>query len=184
MAGAAARVPRFALMTEWRAIPGYEGRYEISDDGRVRSLARRCLTGRGDRAVPAREPRLKGVGAYLGVMLSASGAKATRLVHDLVLSAFVGPRPDAEQARHLNGNARDNRLSNLSWGTAAENANDRIVHGTQPRGEDHARAILTEVQVREIRAAQRGIRRMGAAYGVSRSTIEAIRARRIWRHVV
>lgn len=51
------------------------------------------------------------------------------LVHQLVLAEFVGPRPTGLVVRHLNGNSRDNRLSNLVYGTAAQNAQDAIAHG-------------------------------------------------------
>lgn len=51
------------------------------------------------------------------------------LIHQLVLAVFVGTRPEGLVVRHLNGNSRDNRLSNLAYGTAAQNAQDAIAHG-------------------------------------------------------
>ena len=54
----------------------------------------------------------------------------TRLVHRLVLEAFVGPRPEGMVARHLNGDPGDNRLENLAWGTQSENNYDKVRHGT------------------------------------------------------
>jgi hypothetical protein len=171
-------------MVGWKPVPGYEGRYEVSAGGNVRSIARQCRTAAGHRLVPAKVlSPAAGASGYLIVSLAADGHKRAVAVHDLVLSAFRGLRPPGAQARHLDGDKTNNSVSNLAWGTAAENADDRVRHGTQPRGEQHGRAILTERQVHEIRAATRGIRRMNERYGVSRALVEAIRARRIWRHV-
>lgn len=104
-------------------IPGYEGRYEVSDRGRVRSLLRR------GRVLAQSEHR---TGMYWQVGLLAQGAKSgsARLVHHLVAAAFLGPRPPGAVVRHLNGDSRDNRPSNLAYGTPAENIADSIAHGT------------------------------------------------------
>ncbi len=56
-------------------------------------------------------------------------------VHSLVLRAFVGPRPKGMQIRHINGIKSDNRLENLAYGTAKENAADRKIHGTERASE-------------------------------------------------
>jgi len=68
---------------------------------------------------------------YLCFNLCKSGHRANGRIHVLVLLAFVGPRPEGQQARHLNGNATDNRRVNLAWGTPKQNTADSIRHGTQ-----------------------------------------------------
>jgi hypothetical protein len=79
--------------------------------------------------VPAVHPK-----GYERVGLSATTGSRRKhlLVHALVLSAFVGPRPPGLEIRHLDGNPRHNDLSNLAYGTTSENARDRVRHGTHP----------------------------------------------------
>lgn len=69
---------------------------------------------------------------YLAVSLSAALGQSGRTisVHSVVCAAFIGPRPDGLVARHVNGDARDNRLVNLEYGTPAQNTADSIRHGT------------------------------------------------------
>ena len=103
----------------WARVPGYEGLYEVSNLGEVWSLQ----TGRVLRQNPSS-------GGYLVVTLCRAGRQKTHTVHRLVLTAFVGPCSAGMQARHLDGNQRNNRLDNLAWGTASENSRDRVRHGT------------------------------------------------------
>jgi hypothetical protein len=113
-------------MTEqWRPVPGFEGSYEVSDQGSVRSLARSGPWGKQPRRLRA-WPTKKG---YLRVDLCSANKRTRFFVHQLVLEAFVGPRPDGLVTRHLNGNPKDNRLANLTYGTYAENAQDTVRHG-------------------------------------------------------
>lgn len=118
----------------WRAVPGYQGFYEVSDAGRIRSLERRV---RGPRGSTQRCP-----GVFLSdkpdhygyhyVDLSRDRRRRRVGVHILVLEAFVGPCPPGMECLHGNGNSMDNRLCNLSWGTHGENNLDQVRHGTHP----------------------------------------------------
>jgi hypothetical protein len=121
---------------EWREIPGWEGRYEISSWGRCRSLDR--VVTQGGRWGPVQR-KLKGQllqPASRGRYLSVGIAGRTMSVHRLVLLAFEGSPPsDKHQAAHWNGNSKDNRLDNLRWATASENDADKRRHGTKPLGE-------------------------------------------------
>lgn len=156
-------------MEIWKDIPGYEGRYEVSSFGRVRSLT-------GTPKILRQSLR----GKYPSVTLAKDGSKKSATAHSLVCLAFYGPRPEKHEVMHLDGDPTNNAVSNLSYGTASQNQRMRADHGTAYRGADHHKCRLTENEVYEIRAATSGIRRLGAKYGVSRSTIEAIRARRNW----
>lgn len=114
-----------AMLNEtWKAVVGYEGIYEVSDIGRVRSLDR-----------PGRRPgwRLKGkilkqtIGShgYLTVNLH-NRAQITRTVHGLVAQTFFGPRPYGQEARHGVHGRLDNSVENLEYGTHKENEKDKI----------------------------------------------------------
>lgn len=144
---------------EWRAVPGFEGAYEVSNLGRVRSLER-VVTVRGRHDGQARR-RIRGrilkPGLSVGrpvVNLSSDGSHRHALVHHLVLEAFVGPCPDGQECRHLDDNRQHNKLSNLEWGTRVENMADRRRNGRRRRGvrgEANNAAKLTENDVRLIR---------------------------------
>lgn len=112
----------------WKPVCGYEGKYEVSDHGQVRSLDRLDTAGR-----PVRGRIMKastGSSGYKQVDLSGTGGAATKHVHRLVLEAFVGACPDGMEACHGDGGAVDNRLANLRWDSRSENMIDRTRHGT------------------------------------------------------
>jgi hypothetical protein len=121
-------------MTErWLPIARVEGRYEVSDHGRIRCV-RPAKQGRSSGAVRKPVPCTRG---YLRVQVHHNARVVDLGIAPEVLAAFVGPRPPGQEARHLDGNKTDNRLSNLAWGTPLENAADKQRHGTMARGERH-----------------------------------------------
>jgi hypothetical protein len=106
------------MMETWKPIPSYEGQYDVSDKGNVRSYRR--------SGVPKILKPGRMTAGYLSVAL---GRGNSRCVHELVLIAFVGEKPHKYECRHLNGNPADNRLENLAWGTRSENIKDKTAHG-------------------------------------------------------
>lgn len=145
----------------WKPVVGFEDAYEVSDMGRVRSK---------DRAVPCRGgatrimrgrvlvPCKRGDWGYASVCL---GKGNSRLVHNLVLLAFVGPRPFPEaEGRHLNLDGWDNRLKNLAWGTRQENMRDVMLAG--------GRKVTPEqvVSIREDRARGMTGSELSEKYGI------------------
>jgi hypothetical protein len=121
-------------MTEqWLPVAGWEGAYEVSDQGRVRSLERTVLRRGhgGKRRVPAKlltpSPNDKGT---MAVGLGNGTRKTTRRqVGRLVLETFVGPCPPGLECCHANDNPADNRLINLRWDTRSANQVDRVHNG-------------------------------------------------------
>ena len=109
---------------EWRPVPGYEGHYEVSSHGDVRSVERIAARSGAQGDVTKRgQPRKAHVTAkgYLRMQLVRNGERRNYLVHRLVAEAFIREPEDGEQINHRNGNKRDNRVPNLEWATASEN---------------------------------------------------------------
>lgn len=120
------------MIETWLPVVGFEGLYEVSDHGRVRSMDRRRRTGAGFRTVRGRllAPSVHVRGGYLYVTLNRPGRKFHRKVHYLVCSAFNGPRPaDLPHCRHLDGDHLNNVPGNLAWGTPSQNLYDTVAHG-------------------------------------------------------
>jgi hypothetical protein len=124
---------------QWHAMPAYEGLYEVSDYGRVQSLTRRVYSPNGGGPnrqgcwITVRGRMLKpwtNADGYKVVELCRDGCRSTRLIHTLVLEAFVGPKPIGMITRHLDGDPSDNRLWMLAYGTPSENNLDKTRHGT------------------------------------------------------
>jgi hypothetical protein len=115
-------------MEQWKPIPGYEGLYEVSDQGRVRSLDR-ITTTIVKRLGKMLKPQLSSGRMHLTVSLSLNGKVSVKYVHQLVALAFHGVPEEGQQVRHLNGVPTDNVLENLKYGTHVENSQDMILHG-------------------------------------------------------
>lgn len=111
----------------WISVPGYEGLYEVSDMGRVRSLDRVVIDKQGTRKRSFKGKMLKPQNVYTGytmVALSKDGKVSDWYIHRLVLTAFRGePAPGAEGC-HNNDIRSDNRLENLRWDSHLENVRD------------------------------------------------------------
>jgi len=172
------------MIEEWRPVVGYEGVYEVSSLGQVRSLDRwvRANSGRRRTGVRYFTPSPSGKSRKYKKVLLRNPDKQ-HLVHRLVLEAFVGPRPDNCEARHLDGDPSNNRLDNLAWGTKAENEADKVKHGTLLCGTANPASKLTEVDVLYIRASNERQVDLAKIYGVSQAVISAVRLRKIWKHV-
>lgn len=165
----------------WRPVVGWEGMYEVSDAGRVRSRVKRWKG--GPRVLrPCQVNVGNGRRPRYAVILIREGKRHSLLVHRLVLIAFVGPCPPGKESRHLNDDPSDNRLENLAWGTRLENAADAKRNGIRRTGERNGRAKLTREQVLYVRA-QRGKvtqQRLADELGVNQTTISSIQLGRLW----
>ena len=115
----------------WRFIEEYEGYYEISDQGRVRSVDRNVLSGEVTIFIKGkiRSPGKNNKG-YLYIALSKEGKLKTKYVHRLVAAAFLDGRTvERDQVNHKNFITTDNRASNLEWCSAKENVSHAVLGG-------------------------------------------------------
>jgi len=180
-------------MEEWRAVVGYEGSYQVSSLGRVRSLDRvvLCAPGRWGRAYKRRCPstilkQYQEVGGYPKVNLHLGERQISVNVHRLAAEAFFGECPEGKEASHLDGDRGNNAKSNLLWETRSENHRRKRAHGTSLQGSRSPTAKLNSQAVLVIRhAASRGVSGalLARLHGVSPSTIYLVLKRRKWGHV-
>lgn len=193
-------------MEIWKGITEFEGNYEVSNLGRVRSVERILIRSNGTthtRVSKVLKPATDGNG-YLRCALSFNGKLYTRKVHRLVAQAFIENDVDGLVVNHLNFNRQDNRVENLEWCTALENANHSIkagrfqmkaddalrlrsVNNTPKAGSLNGIAKLTEDKVVEILKKYTPTvytrKMLAEEYGVMPATIKDIVNRRSWKHV-
>lgn len=174
-------------MTEiWKPVVGYEGLYDVSDQGRVRSLDR-VITHVTGRTQFCR-------GRLLKFNLTTSGYYAVRItkarprqVHDLVAEAFLGPKPAGYYVCHNDSNKTNNLPGNLRYDTPQSNQYDRRGNGTHHQGSQMPWAKLTEADIPGIRkmlAAGSTCEDIGPSYGVTPGAIRHIMNGRSWVHVL
>ncbi|USN16430.1 HNH endonuclease [Brevundimonas phage vB_BpoS-Poludnitsa] len=163
-------------MEVWRDIPTWEGSYQVSNEGRVRSVTRviPASRGSGTRTMQGKvlAATVRKAGYPVVDLTAPGGRRESRYVHHLVLLVFVGPRPaDCPEIRHRNGIKTDCALTNLVYGTHAENAADRAAHGQQGGGGVSRK--LTPDQIDECRFLSLTLsnRQLAQKFGVSHTTM-------------
>jgi len=124
---------------------------------------------------------------HLCVSLSKNNQEKKCLVHRLVLEAFIGPCPDGQEVRHLDGNPINNIINNLKYGTSKENSQDSIKHDTSIYGERSHNAILNDEKVLEIlKSIEEGIlsqTEIARRFNISPQNVCDIKKNRIWKHI-
>lgn len=161
----------------WKDIPGYEGKYQASTEGRIRSVdrivySRNWYTGNPfERHIKGRilRPGRFCKNGHVSVVLGRGAAGSP--VHQLIMRTFVGPTPDGQEIRHKNGDPKDNRLCNLEFGTRTENILDVFYQGKAWRK-------LTIQDVLDIRKGfESGMSgaELARMFGVSQTTISRIK---------
>ena len=155
----------------WKDIPGYEGRYQASSEGRIRSLPRivKRTYSRTGTVFTVRCP-----GGIKKLKINAAGYPVVNLgnndvhtVHELVALTFIGQRPQGAEICHGNGVRQDNRVSNLRYASHAENERDKMRYGGRRRK-------FSAEDVRQIRrrhSAGESNKAIARSYGVSANCI-------------
>lgn len=168
----------------WKDIAGYEGRYQVSSLGRVKSLPNRI---RKSELILKQSTHKRSEHRLVNLTSNEGGAwkQRSHWVHRLVLEAFVGPCPEGMEGCHNDGNSTNNVPGNLRWDTHEGNIADVRKHGTL-RGENNGRAILTEEQAIEIKgriANGESDDEIATLYPISARGIKNIRNGYNWRHL-
>lgn len=170
----------------WKPVPGFTGYYEVSDQGRVRSLDRQVIQLSAWGKLIARKYRGRILApapdkdGYLSVVLSFQSGKVMRRIHQLVLETFVGDCPPGMQACHNDDDPANNRLANLRWDTPKGNHADMLRRGTHARGERQGSAKLTRNDVQMILNSKTPAKEIAREYGIHWSHVYKIRSRKKW----
>jgi hypothetical protein len=172
----------------WKSIPGFVGRYQASNQGRVRSVDRpvRTVARSGTETIRYAKGKILANQKHSHGYAQISMGSVILLVHTVVMLTFRGPRPDGHQIAHGNRDRADNRLANLRYATPTENAHDKILHGTSGLGETNAAAKLTSSEVGEIIAlVDAGIPTADLAtlYGIHQHSVSRLARRERWGHL-
>lgn len=106
----------------WAEVPGSNGTYYASTEGRIYSVPR-------ERTRGGIVKQHVGPPGYPRATVVFQGTRQKMRVYRIVAETFLGPAPERHEVRHLNGDCMDSRLENLAYGTHAENMRDMIEHG-------------------------------------------------------
>ncbi|CNL29804.1 NUMOD4 motif [Yersinia enterocolitica] len=180
----AAKVHFKEKVSAMKDIPGYEGKYSITRDGRVWSHPR--VDAKGATRKGKWLKSASGGHGYPHVSLYRNGIESKKTVHRLVAEAFIPKMDGKPDINHINGIKTDSRVENLEWVTRAENMQHAYDTGLNvlPSGELNHFAKLTKEEVISIRNVHGlSMRELEEVYGVSRSHIWRIRNGKLWNHI-
>jgi len=172
-------------LENWKDIPGYEGSYQASDLGRIKSLRRRDRLDRywiEERILKTTVSRH----GYLTLFLSEKdGSQKNQLVHRLIAETHILNPKNKPQVNHKDGIKVHNEKTNLEWSTKSENEKHAYKTGLKEgiKGEQHVFSKLTEKDVIQIRTSKLGSRDLSKMYNVSQSLICNIKSRKGWKHL-
>ena len=166
----------YKMNEQWKPVRDYEGFYEISDRGRLKSLRRDIIM------KPAANR-----GGYLYINLwNKNRYRDCRSIHRLVLESFISIRPFGYECDHIDSNPSNNCLQNLEWVTPEENTRRMHLLNNQ-KGQNHPNAILNDEKIRQIReeyaVGKTTYKRLAQKFGVYYTCIGKIICRELWKHV-
>ena len=175
----------------WKDVVGFEGFYQVSSHGRVKSLDRHVLGKAGllylQRSM-IKIQKLNRLG-YSTLHLCINSVNKIFSVHRLVAKAFIPNPENKPQVNHIDSIRDNNHVDNLEWCTHIENIRHSWANNKNRKtvkGENNNMAKLTESQVIEIRKQlSNGIfcSQIGKSYGVTKAAIQAIKSGKTWKHI-
>lgn len=158
----------------WKDIEGYEGLYQVSNFGRIKSF----------KSFKSKilKPSLQSA-KYLQITLCKNEKKSV-LMHRLVAKAFIVNPNNLPWVNHIDGNKLNNNVDNLEWNTEKEDCENKRKRNVIPKGENHGRAKLTEKQVSTIKElkGQYTYKKLGEMFNVTKYAIYLIYKNKNWKH--
>lgn len=164
---------------EWRDVVGFEGKYEVSENGLVRKPKTK-------RAIKTSYIHPSG---YKFLVLTKDRKRSTTAIHRLVAKAFIPNPNNLPQVNHKDTDKTNNHFSNLEWCTNAENQAHAIKNGLvrYVKGSEHGNSIIDEHIAASIRVeymtGKYSWRTLGQKYGISKAHVGQILRRITWKHV-
>ncbi|HFI0463831.1 TPA: NUMOD4 domain-containing protein [Streptococcus suis] len=174
---------------KWEDIEQFEGYYQVSNFGRIRSCDRYITEKTGKVNFLRGKPLKNHIGddGYYKVVLTKNNKPHYFRVCRLVAKAFIDNPENKPQVNHIDGNKINDHVSNLEWVTVQENITHSIKTGLKPVGEDCVNVKLKEKDVIEIRRlyanGEKNQVELAAMYNVTQGNIGFVVRRKIWKHV-
>ncbi len=173
---------------EWKDIIGYEGLYQVSNLGRVKSLFR--FSKRKNYVITIQEKLLKilnGPKGYNLIRLSRNGILKTYRLHRLIAQAFIPNPENKPEVNHINGNKKDNCVNNLEWVTSAENMQHAHKNNLASKrfGSNNNNTKLLEKDILYIRAIanKKSVKELAILFNVNVQAIYKIIKKQTWKHI-
>lgn len=178
----------------WKDIKGYEGYYQVSDLGRVKSLARVKEIRKGifgnkkENFIKPTKNRKGYLNLKLCKKIDGICSEKSVVIHRLVANEFLENPLNKPQVNHKNGIKDDNKVDNLEWATGSENVIHALANNLKisQKGSEHGNSKLTEKEVLEIRAIGRTktLKEVAKIYNVDMSLISLILLEKAWKHLL
>lgn len=175
----------------WKDIEGYEGIYQVSNLGRIKSLDRKVRSRWGLMKQKGIVLKSRICNGYVLICLSKNGKNKDVSVHRVIAKSWVPGRTDAKnEVNHIDGDKTNNSVDNLEWCDRRHNIQHSIRIGLRTRqdGAGGYSAILTEKEVKEIRELKKNNPTisqptLGRMFGISKSEIGYILNRAVWKNI-